>query len=663
MGNDHHARLSYIDGLKGIAILYVLLFHAYMRDFPAGFLGVDIFFVISGYFLFNGRYFQRHTLVEFRSFLAKKVVRLIAPVTVMVLLTAAAAPFLVLPRELDTSLYTGLYTLLGCSNLYLSSSSNQYFSPDTAYNPFVHTWYISVLIQIFLLYALGSIILKKVSLHKKRVFLFIVCIISLSCSTHGIITHHIKNFEPGFSLPFDYYSTTTRLWEVLAGGCVVLMKKRADKAHGNLKQLVSMLCLLLIILTPFFCAERGHNIRPVIIVLSTMICMAYGNKSLCGAILSWNPLRKLGKISFSLYLVHMPILAFYRAAPAENLHTDLAVAISMLLLAVLFYFLIEQRKFKMGTIGLGWIITLCATGFLAISHPTGLFLWKSYYARYSPYENWTKCENKAYFKGLNTSVFAPCHHAAWMSRSKDSETDNKKLPISREILLTIGKQAQPNFLLIGDSFAAMLYYGLNDRGKQRGISGLYLQTYIVPFYGWCHKGEKASDKCEALISWLKQHPEIHTVIISQHWKTRVKGAGNFTREAGCTVSEEEGLELFVRKIRESGRRVALIAQLPILDAVIPRSERMQMTAFDARTCSRQDYEAWSKDVNEMLDRLSAKGLCSIIHLEDAYFHDGLMRASENGEYLMFDNAHLSPHGSRKIISGNGDKLLPWIGNK
>lgn len=662
MQSEKESRLVHIEGLRGIAILYVVLFHAYMQDFALGFVGVDIFFVISGYFLFKTKDFQAGILEGSRRFLLKKVARLGVPVCLLVLMTSVAGIFLALPREFENSLSTGLYTLLGVSNIYLSTSSKAYFSPDIAYNPLMHMWYIGVLVQVYALFVLGSILLRRLPKLPRLLILALVFLVSLFCAKYEILIN-FKILPKTLSLPFDYYSTTTRLWEVLAGGAVALLPGRGKQSFSWMKLTIALALLAIIILLPIFGSSGERNGLPIAIVAATVLYIAYG-RSAFEKIAALKPLRSLGKISFSLYLVHMPVLAFYRAMPKGNVYTDIVVGAIIIGAGVLFYIFVERRRFFPLTTLLFWCASLITGAVLSWCVP-GSFLWKSAYAHYTPYAGWTKCSNEACYDGLDSNELKPYFGTAWMSQSKDAADVSRKLPIRWELLLCVGHEGNENFLLIGDSYASMLYSGLHEMCKEQGLHGLYLQTYMIPFCGWKRVDDrsnlKCSPRCEALVAWLKRQPRLKKVIIAQSWVSRIN-AHTIAREKDGRLSKEQGLELFLTKLKECGCDVLVIAQ-PLTFRGVKSKPGIQMTSFDDLVCSRQEYDSVVKGAHGILNRLEAKGLCHVLHMEDALYDGGQMRTRENGEYVMFDIGHLSPYGAAKAVQASKNAWIRWLASK
>lgn len=146
------------DVIRGIAILFIVLYHASSQILPYGYHGVSIFLVISGYYIFKGLQKQDYTAW---SYLKRRISRILIPLAISISL---ALILLIATTPLDCitpTAKTALAAILGISNLYLEQNSNGYFAADTLSNGMIHTWYTSVIIQIYLLFVAGHFILSK----------------------------------------------------------------------------------------------------------------------------------------------------------------------------------------------------------------------------------------------------------------------------------------------------------------------------------------------------------------------------------------------------------------------------------------------------------------------------------------------------------------------
>lgn len=643
-------RLTHVDGLRGVAIIFIILFHAYPNLFSRGYHCVDVFLVISGFLLFlkPARWRNDRILSDLSDFISKKLTRLVFPLSIIVALSVGLGIFLLLPDYVQRAASTGFTALLGVSNIFLSHVSNDYFALDTGSNPLVHTWYLSVLIQIYVCYAVGNIVLRKASRKTILTLLFAIGLASLFCSFLNEILRGVEALlgeKCYVSSPFDYYSTILRLWPVLAGGAIHLLPETCGR---HLRKTLPVVCLFLIIILSACPLFGSSAFTRLLIVLATMVCMRYGANSVCAAMLNLRPLQWVGMRSFSLYLVHMPVIAFYRSAPRGGVIGDLIVLVGIFLLSMLFFRTVERHKPSLKKMAVFWCISLLLVGGERMKS-FSVNIWDKChcYPLYSVRNTWKIPENTDDGRAYNAEKLKGYSGVFTMARNYNCE---------RSKSLVVGCPGVPSFVLVGDSHASSLFFGLDKECERCGLSGLYLRTYIVPLYGWQNKIRAAdeyysdSEKNDAFFSWLAAHPEIRTVIIAQDWQQRW-GNGHITRpETGVTYSREEALCRFVAKVGQLGRKSVLVSQAPILRPASP-DYVIQPTTLAECICTEEEYRMRSLPYMSMLKSLAGELGCSVLPAYEALFRDGPLYAVEDGEYMMRDRGHLSPKGSEKAACG------------
>ena len=232
MSHDKKTFLNHVAGLRGWAILLIVWFHLTgsgaevpaWASLPYGYFGVEIFIVIMGYFLIAG--FVRKGDVPLLPFAEGKFMRLLVPTAALVLPALAASLFVVDCEELRAMGKTATAALYGTANHQLIRSTSSYFATDASLNPFLHLWYLSVAVQLFVLGYAGYFVLRRFS---RRV---VIAVLSLA----AFLSYAYSMAEParlalmalGQACPWtegcvSYYATLPRLWELLAGGGVLLL--------------------------------------------------------------------------------------------------------------------------------------------------------------------------------------------------------------------------------------------------------------------------------------------------------------------------------------------------------------------------------------------------------------------------------------------------------
>lgn len=336
-----------IDGLRTLAILLVLLCHMQLGA-PGGFIGVDIFFVISGY-LITGILIksldEQH--FSFLNFYARRFIRLYPALLTMVLLTFFAGCLIADPVTLANIARTSKYVLASVSNIFFYQSQG-YFDVSAHKQIFLHTWSLGVEWQFYLLWPLIMWFIYKISAYKttdqthqrKHFFIFLILIIITSISV--IASQKTLNINPMAA----YYLMPYRAFELGIGGLLIFIEKRQTikPVTGMVLTLIGMSVILFTAFkftpqTPF------PGINGLLIALAAAICMLGSNAFTRWNLLKTIPIVFLGKASYSIYLVHWPIFVLYGYYVYRPLViTEKAVLLfSSLLLGITLYLCVERK--------------------------------------------------------------------------------------------------------------------------------------------------------------------------------------------------------------------------------------------------------------------------------------------------------------------------------
>ncbi|GGL02288.1 peptidoglycan/LPS O-acetylase OafA/YrhL [Curtobacterium luteum] len=326
-----------VHGLRGGAVLLVLLEHARLA-FGGGFVGVDVFFVISG-FLITGhvvRELERRGRVDLAGFWARRVRRILPSALLVALVTAGVGLLLVPPLARGELVEAAVASLLSVPNLYFASEGTDYLA-GTAPSPFQHYWSLGVEEQFYLLWPLFLLLawrLGRRSSARRRTMLLVgavVVLVALSLALAVGLTDR--------SQPWAFFSLPSRAWELAAGGLAAIAVHRGALVRGHTAVVLGWAGLAGILLAATTYSETTAYpgtavLLPVAAAVVLVWSGAAGHPFGPVALLGIRPLQYLGGISYALYLWHWPLLVLPQAAVGLATPLPLWVRLTALAAAV-----------------------------------------------------------------------------------------------------------------------------------------------------------------------------------------------------------------------------------------------------------------------------------------------------------------------------------------
>ena len=450
---------SDIQVLRGLAVCAVILFHASERTFPNGYLGVDAFFVISGFVITpklceifeNYQKGNDRLLTGIKSFFVHRLLRLIPALLVTLVLSGLLLFFLAPYEDQKRIGMQGLATIFALGNFGAYKYSGDYFTPNP--NPLVHTWSLSVEEQIYIFIPFAMVLWITVLRRNTKTLFGTMAVLSLILFTFPDLESKI--YSPiGLSLEgFGFYSPFARLWQFCIGGLIYLcFDLNTNRLIGVRTKFITFSAIIgLFISTLFFSFDWDSKIMSILTTIVTSLAIQYKCFLFSSKILII--FERLGNQSYSTYLIHMPLLYLARFSPflgsKIDTNRDVPVFISIALalaLGYLSYVKVEQRFRFNGAvkhINSRFILYSLVSYFLVFA----LIV-------YSVQMNWLA--QPKYGRSTGQSSMQ------WNNRCDFIEPNQ---PVCE-----LGNVSHPLVLLIGDSHAASISKVIADIGKENQLS-------------------------------------------------------------------------------------------------------------------------------------------------------------------------------------------------
>ena len=639
MANTSH-RLTYradIDGLRAVAVVAVVLFHAGL-GFGGGYAGVDIFFVISG-FLITGLILKdlRAGTFSITHFWERRARRILPAMAATVIVTLVVGWFLLFP-EAYSQLAKSVMALVCFGSNINFWLEDDYFGAASESKPLLHTWSLSVEEQFYFIIPTVFIVLFhlwKGRLLVPAVWIGLVASLLLSIYAMEQIQYRTATF---FLLP-------TRAWELLAGS---LLAVAPPIGSGRIRSIFAWSGLAAILAT-FFLYQPDTpfpGYTAVLPVLGTVLMIWSGShvsdetKPLPLRWLAMRPMVFVGLISYSFYLIHWPFFAYHHSLFARHPSTKLAILFVVIafLLSIVSWKYVEKPfrkgaliKTRKGVFGVSLIamLVLLAAGFLITKND-------GFEGRFSP----------DVLKVISDPV-----------EKRILPVRNMSIDDVPNGLTPMGDPDGANTLFLwGDSHADAVMPGIDAACKNLGVSGLAATSWVTPpVKNWYKpdkhgKNELSPAYNSAVFESIKAasvRGESKVVVLAASWIYYTKDPED--RKAMSNALAEQ-----IRDLEAIGCRVAILKQFPFYRDYVPRNLALNLhfkvDAFDL-SMSKIEYLEQRKPQDEVFDEM-ARLFPQLIFIDPlAKFVDssGMMRqAGEEGYSLYLDHGHVSPRGARLI---------------
>lgn len=647
-----------IDGLRAFAVLVVVWFHAGLGGGGGGFIGVDVFFVISGYLIggiiveesANGRF-------SYLQFYTRRTKRLFPAFLVVALVTTALAWWLMLPRDLVETGRELVASAFGASNLLFYQKAG-YFDGAAITKPLLHTWSLSVEEQFYLFFPLLLVIALRAGQRA------LPLVLGLVASGSVIGAQYLLGRDPSAS----FYLLPTRAWELMLGALVALphaTKFGVPHALRRTLDLTAVACLFLPVLM-----YTEHTPFPGVAAVPSCLGAAWvlwngrqqPDSVLQRALGSRVPVF-IGKISYSFYLWHWPAIVFmtYYQAGEMGLAGRAGAVLGSFALAVLSWRYVEQPV-RQSNAGPALMLGATAAGIATVAG-IGFLLWR----------------HEGVPGRLNDRTRAVAEAAGdfMQNRGGCEGEDNGRYPGVGYCHVGAAANA-PDFLVWGDSHASAMRDGMDQLARENGVGGLIFSAGgCMPLFDLRKRESAVGPRSDALCTTQNQSIRamlaahsipVRRIVLVGRWTYYIHGSGigadsrdtiyveptdGVTDGATPEQSQAQVVASAVRRtaawLDSQGYEVYLLEQVPeipffdsrkLFQAIRSRGEDYAQAMQRIGMVPRAEVEARQDLANRALESATADGVAKIIRTHDMFCTPAYCSAEVDSAPAYMDNNHV-----------------------
>lgn len=633
-----------IDGLRAVAVIPVVLFHSGYSMFSGGYVGVDIFFVISGYLITNILIKQlQNDQFSIATFYERRIKRIFPALFTVLIVSSLAAIWLMLPGEIKQFKQSVISTLFFYSNYFFMFDVG-YFADPAETKPLLHMWSLAVEEQFYVVFPVYLFLAFKYC--RKYVGIITIFLLLISFAYSAVLV----NYLPGDA----FYSTPARAWELMIGSLLAIYPKREVLNSPLKSNILSITGLGLIVASVVFFEKTtpfpGYMAAIPVLGSALILYAAHSERNLVGQLLSTPLFRFIGLISYSLYLWHWPVLTFARLYSLGSHPYELMpwLLLLMILLAFLSWKFIET-PFRRGKLfnNQSTIKFNQFSGALLVAGICLLIFAFSDYKRGIPAKYRTHMEKRVDTKPLkleDCDEFKASQRSIWVC------------------YLGALKAQTTSFALLGDSHTTAMMPGVYQAAEKYGKKGIFAGSGgCIALFG-VNREKQGFEHCrsrmDAFQEYLKVHPEIEQIIIASRWGTYTTGkrykdtlGDDFyiSDDLTTSLSFEENQRVFERGMKRTveflkglDKKVIFVSQVPEAEFGgwdVVRANRLGKKV-EFRPILKEYFER-QRIAHSEFEKYQAKGDVEVIYLHEFMCGEEFCDYFSEGKSIYIDNNHIS----------------------
>jgi peptidoglycan/LPS O-acetylase OafA/YrhL len=677
-----------IDSLRAIAVFAVIIFHSRLPFLKGGFLGVDIFFVISGYLISSIIFTElKENNFKLISFYERRSRRILPALFVVVTTTIFLGNIFLSNIDYIDLVNSALTTIFFSSNLYFYFTGLVYGAQSTELLPLSHTWSLGIEEQFYIIFPILILIYYRFNYRNFMISLFIFIFSSL------IFAEWISFRNPSF----NFYMPFSRVWELCFGS--VIAKYEIDykfQFNKYLRLILSLIGILLISYSLFFLKEdRNPNLHTLIPVIGTGLIIIFCKKGDFLTNLLSNRLSVyLGKISYSLYLWHQPIFsyAFILSLLDGSIYKKAMVGILLIVISMLTFHVIEKPFRNKVKIKLRFFI-LIIIGFLLISVT---FIIHSISNRDMSYSLFSINDHIKTKRKLENKLFV---RPQWNILNEDGETwkffnPEKNCYNRKSDFCSFNKSKEKNIFLMGDSSIASLQYPLVKSNKLKDYQiHLLINSacpYLPNFNAFSIEENDIMNVCDKVVQQNRREiilKKKNSIIIiggqfstyfsglnykkngkwSRHNQVFLKHGKKYDQTEYQRLMFVEYLRFNIEELLENGNKVLIVYPIPETDVNVAKRIRAlnglkllnnkDFTQYKFTT-TLDEFNQRNKEVYNFFNSIKSKNIIRVFPSD--FFCDSKTKtclSHKDGKVFYHDPVHVNLYGAQEIVNLIEKKII------
>ena len=649
-----------IDGLRAVAVLPVILFHAGLTFWSGGFVGVDVFFVISGYLittiLIDERERGTYSVLSFYERRARRIL----PALFLVLI--ACIPFAwmwVPPYPFEDFARSLAFAALFISNIHFLEHGG-YFDLNADLRPLLHTWSLAVEEQYYLLFPLVVFCLRKFRKAKYLIGFTLLALASLAVAEWGWRNYPSQNF----------YFTPSRLWEMLAGSvCAAILYQRSQMKS---EVLAGLGLAMILYSTVFFTAALPFpSLYTLVPVVGTCLIILFADaRTVTARLLSFGPFVGVGLISYSAYLWHQPIFAFARIRYPEEVPDWAMMLLAGLALGLAW---VSWRFIEQPFRGKAPLVLPTRRGMLATSL-VGI-------VAFAAFGFWAKAK-----EGFPSRI--DFEASAFLSKLHEQTTYH---PTAKTICIgggnSVPRDLCPAYVpddptrriaIMGDSHSRVILPAFKPASEALDMTVLLGdENACPPLFGvQLPRGDGLARTCRASVARFARQAveaEVDTVVLIARWSLYVSGDYDgtdpkyelvsdtdtgFLTQSDHVAAFEAGLRQTYAYFADAGIRVMVVSQIPqqrLIPGILVQNamllgleEEEARRRFEDSFVTREASDRLQQTVRRIVAEVAAEYDMPVLTLDEAFADGDRFAWLDGGDSLYMDDDHVSEIGAERL---------------